>query len=236
MKALLTLAGIAVFLGVPLANATVEVRIVNTNNAGTTIIGDTGWIQCPDPSCSFTGLVGNYSFTSDVATKDNSINPFFDMSYSARTSHVPIGSAGTITIEAMADGYTTNTPQFEVVADGNSTLSTAANVLKAFGGNNNTICAVGTNTCTPGTSSTTLFTTTFSTPPNHYSVDALTAGNTANPYSLGLSFTITAPTTDGAASGDIQLDAVPEPAAVTLFGGVLLFTVTAIRRKVRRNA
>lgn len=53
------------------------------------------------------------------------------------------------------------------------------------------------------------------------------------PYALmeELVYTVTGATS---MSGDFSLDIVPEPASVALFGGVLLFTVSALRRRGKR--
>ena len=42
--------------------------------------------------------------------------------------------------------------------------------------------------------------------------------------------------TAGAASFDAAIDAVPEPLSVSLLGGILLFSATALRRKLSKTA
>jgi hypothetical protein len=228
MKTLLVMAGIVAFLAAPAANATIEVRITNTAGGG-----DTGWITCAGSSCVFAGAVGNYFVASNVASRVDPSNPFLDMSYSATTSNA---NPGTIVIEAMADGYIYSTPQFEVQANGNSTLATTANTIAAYGGVNNTICAAGVNGCTPGSATGhTIASTSFPTPPNGYGVTLNGAGNTVTPYSLGISFTSLNPTGPGSLSGDIQLNAVPEPTSILLLSGVVLSSLAGLRRKLRRS-
>lgn len=226
-KTLLLMAGIVAFLGVPRANATVEVRIVNG------AAGDTGWITCADPTCNFVGVVGNFQLASDIAFKFDGINPFLDMAYSASTT---VANAGTLVIEAMASGYMTNTPSFTLIANGNSHLGDTATVAM-YGGNNNTICAAGANACTPGSITNTLGTSApFLDAASGYDVHLTSLiGNTANPYSLGVSITLADPVTAGTASGDLALDAVPEPASIALLGGALLFGMSALRKKMRRS-
>jgi hypothetical protein len=220
------LTGILASLGVPWANATVEVRIINALGGG-----DTGWIQCAATSCMFSGAVGNYSVALDSAIQNFGINPFLDLDYQANTT---VTGAGTIIFEAMANGYTLNTPETKLVGNGNSTLGDTVSVA-SFGGNNNTICAAGVNTCTPTSNgSTTLDSLTGL--PEPLSVTAVGGGNTVNPYSLGIVLALNNPVNAGGASGDIALDGVPEPTSVVLLGGVLLFTASGLRRKMRRSA
>jgi hypothetical protein len=72
-------------------------------------------------------------------------------------------------------------------------------------------------------------------PTSPFSGAVIGGGNTINPYSLTLVATING-ITAGVASFDAAIDAVPEPVSVSMLGGVLLFTATAIRRKLRRTA
>jgi hypothetical protein len=195
---------------VPLANATIEIRIINAAGGG-----DTGWITCGGNACGFVGAVGNYFFTSDVTTRLDPVNPFLDMAYSATTSTV---NPGAITIEAMADGYTTYSSAFNMIANGNSTIRTLANTVAIWGAVNNAICPAGVNGCAPSTITSVIASQSFPTPPNPYAIDLTTAVTTSNPYSLGITFDIANPTGPGSASGDIQLNAVPEPSALLLLG------------------
>ena len=230
MKRLLLLAGAFTILGVPWANATVEIRAYNTAGGG-----DTGWIVCPDPSCGFNMLaVGNYTVTASLAVKNDGFNPFLDLSYSATNGVVAV--PGTIIFEALADGYSVNSPQYQVIASGNGQGGTFKTT--AYGGNNNSLCAAGFNACwvpAPNGTASAFLASVGPLANTHYDQTVTGAvGNTANPYSLGLVVSLT-PSKKGTSSGDIMLNAVPEPASVTLLGGVLLFGMTMLRRKVRRS-
>src|SRR5260370_8591992 len=225
MKKILMLAGILASLGAPWANATVEIRIINAAGGG-----DTGWVTCGGVSCVFAGAVGNYNVALDSAVQNLGINPLLDMAYQANSL---IANPGTIIFEAMANGYTTNTPQIQFIGNGNSTMGDTVS-LADYGGNNNTVCPAGVNACTPASNGSTLLNSLVNQPEN-LGVVATGAGNTVNPYSLGIVLSLINPHAGGA-SGDIQMNAVPEPASVMLLGGILLFTVSTVRRKARHNS
>ena len=74
-----------------------------------------------------------------------------------------------------------------------------------------------------------------------YHVHEVGQGNSVNPYSLGLTASYTflgcglPSCIPGTFSGEAMIDApVPEPASVTLFGGVLLFAAAGLRRQTRK--
>jgi hypothetical protein len=225
MKAFLVSIAIVAFLSVPLANATVEVRITNPG------FGDTGWIVCADPSCTFVGPIGNYFLASNIAVKDDGFNPFLDMAYSASTR---MAKAGTIIIEAMASGYIANVPAFATMGNGNSGLGDTA-TIDTYLSNADALCPAGINACSPAAVANLISTSgPFADLATGYDKDLHGVGNLATPYSVGVVLTLANPATRGTASGDIGLNAIPEPAGVALFGGVLLFTVSAIRRRIKR--
>jgi hypothetical protein len=226
MKKLLLLTTIVSALGVPWASADVEVRIINTAGGG-----DTGWVLCSGAavnSCSTSGAVGNYDITSNIAIKDDGGATVLDLSYDAHTS---VSNAGTIIFEAIATGYNLNLLGGKVEGNGNSPLGDTVS-LATYGGNNNSDCAAGVNTCTPTSlGMTVLSSATGLAEPLNYS--AATGGSTVNPYSLAIVLSLDNPTGTGTASGDIALDSVPEPTSIVLLGGVLLVTGGGLRRKFR---
>jgi hypothetical protein len=225
MKRLFLVLGILAFLGVPFVNATVEVRIVNTGTGG----GDTGWIICAGTSCSTgTIAVGNYDIVSNIAIQDNGANPILDVSYDAHTTD---STPGTLIFEAIANGYTLNTPETLIHGSGNSTLGDMI-TFASYGENNNTTCT--TTACTPATNGASLASIGPLNDNAGFNSSTTGAGNTVNPYEVGVLITLNSPTNAGGASGDIQLNAVPEPASVMLLGGVLLFAAAGLRRRTRK--
>jgi hypothetical protein len=225
MKKFLMLAGVLASLGVPLANATVEVRV--SNGAA----GDSGWMVCGGTTCVFTGAVGNYSFTLDSAVQNNSLNPLLDMTYQANSTN---SNPGTLVIEAIANGYTVSSPGTQLAGSGNSSLGDQI-TFASYGGNNNTTCASGINGCHANNNGALLASIGPLDDNAGFNSSANGGGTSVNPYELGIYATFASPTNGGTLSGDLKINAVPEPASVALLGGVMLFAVSTIRRKMRRT-
>lgn len=240
MKKFLMLAGILASLGAPWASATVEVRLING-------AADTGWLtntagggctSFTSSTCTFVGSVGNYSFALASGIQNTGFNPLLDLGYQVNST--TLANAGTLIIEVMASGYTTGTPGTLLHGSGNSTLGDQV-TFADYGGNNNNVCPTASTTCAPNLASPNTGSTLLSSigPLNDNAGFNSTlggGGTSANPYSLGIILTLASPTSLGTASGDIMINAVPEPASVMLLGGVLLFTVGAVRRKMRPSA
>jgi hypothetical protein len=134
--------------------------------------------------------------------------------------------AGTLTILASDSGFTpaSNGFTFDV---GGTTTTPGTLIFKAFGGTSNNKFDMTGNQIGS--------TLTFTTASYHQTI-ATTSPVSVSPYSLTLFASIDYGRGKGAASFDSSLTAnpVPEPAVVTMLGGVLLLTVGAIRRKASR--
>src|ERR1035441_5813315 len=99
MKTLLVMAGVIAFLGVPRANATIELRLINAAGGG-----DTGWITLNSNVVSFNGTVGNYTINVSTSISSNSSNPMLDLN--STDNSVGNSNPGTLIVETIANGYT----------------------------------------------------------------------------------------------------------------------------------
>jgi hypothetical protein len=187
--------------------------------AGFTLVGGPG-----TGVISFSGSSGSVvSVTAGLAPPTVSLPVLMDVS----SVNVATTGAAVLTVTWSATGYTLPIPPnfFVMNAGGTVTAPAGSSVLyEAFVDSGNVLSATTTliGSLSFGTNP---FSGSFSSP-------VLAGGN---PYSLTqrLTFTFTG---RGTASGDFELAAVPEPASVILFGGILLLTVGAIRRRAAHRA
>lgn len=225
---------------VPRANATIEIRLISGAS-------DTGWLTCGDAGIScpvtppgtnvivFVGSVGTYFVNTSTGTQNTAFSPFLDLNSVDTTGTTPPGE---LTIETLADGYTMQTPGWEFAVNGNGTIGGTA-TFTAYGGNNNNVCPLGVNTCTPPNAAPANLATIATLGPDPVTatgpndVAFTNTGTTAATYSLGIAAVIDG-ATKGTISYDAHLDPVPEPSSVALLGGILLAATGAIRRKLRK--
>jgi len=214
------LAGALALVCIPQANATVEITLTNGASSVTVIDGAVGDV-CSAANCvTFSGAVGNYLINISTGIAQNSTNPYLDLNSVNLTT---LSNAGLLTISTSSNGYTNTVPQFSFQVGGTSSLGGAA-TFKAYGGTSNTLFdtsnQIGNTLTFPGSpfSGTTI----------------ASSGNTVNPYSLTIVATLNG-VTPGSASFDAAIDAVPEPASMSLLGGALLLTAAALRKRVRRT-
>jgi len=228
MKKLLLVTSILGVLGVPWANADVEVNIINGSSSS-------GWIVCTGPAsfteCS-TGsiMVGNYRVALDTGVETDGSDPYLDLSYLANTGN---SKPGSLTFEVIATGFSDaiSQPQTNFQGNGNSSLKDTVS-LWSYGGNSNADCSAGVNACTPSSDGLNLLQSALGLPENLNVSTANTGFSpSVDPYALALVLTLNNPAKSGNASGDIQLNEVPEPASIMLLGGVLLFTGRWLRRR-----
>lgn len=135
------------------------------------------------------------------------------------------GGAHTLSIEFSDDNFSVPSPAFSLKFGGTLSGSGAVSVQgDAYLDEGNALFAQTSYIGTVGPFGPGAFAGTSSGP-----------GTADTSYSLTQIITLT---TTGPAnfSGDFELSPVPEPTSVALFGGVLLFTGAAIRRKLSGNA
>jgi hypothetical protein len=134
------------------------------------------------------------------------------------------GGAHTLTIEFSDDNFSTPTPAFDLKFGGTLAFPAGSTVqADAYFDNGNTLFAQTTHIGTVGPFGPGAFAGTASGP-----------GTADTSYSLTQVLTLST-TGPGDFSGDFRLSPVPEPTSVALFGGVLLLTGTAIRRKLAKR-
>jgi hypothetical protein len=203
----------------PKANATVQITLTNGAASATVADGGAG-DACAAVNCvTFSGQLGNYLINVSTGISNNAFNPFLDLN---SVNVAVTGNAGLLTIATSQTGYTMTAPQFKFQVGGTSSLG-GASTFSAYGGNSNTAF------------DTSHLIGSLAFPSSPFSSDVTTAGNTVNPYSLTIVAALNG-ITPGSASFNAAVDVVPEPATMALLGAVLLFSGTALRRKLRRTA
>ncbi len=212
-------AGAMALMLAPQANATVQITLTNGSSSVTVADGSAG-DTCPAADCvTYNGPIGNYLINASTGISQSNNNPFLDLS----SVNLALGAhAGLLTITTSNTGYTMTTPQFQFEVGGTSSLGGLVS-FAAYGGNSN------------GIFDTSHQIGLISFPGSPFSGSVTSAGNTVNPYSLTIVASLNGGTA-GSASFDAAINAVPEPASMALLGAVLLFTGSAIRRKLRRTA
>jgi hypothetical protein len=216
---MLAVAGALALVSAPQANATVSIKL--TNGATTVIVADgSAQDSCAIANCvTFNGSIGNYLINVSTGIANNTVNPFLDLN---SVNLAIAGNAGVLTIATSYNGYTTSAPNFLFQVGGTSSLGGPTS-FSAYGGNTNTLFDT----------SHLIGSMNFASSP--YSNTVVGGGSSVNPYSLTIVASLTG-VTAGAASFDAAIDAVPEPVSVSMLGGVLLLSATAIRRKLSKTA
>ena len=213
------LLGMLAFVATPQAYATAELQL--TSGATNVIVSDNGSGDL-DPTVGqiiFSGAVGDWNINLTTGLSHGPGLAAMDLGSTDATSTGP----STLIIEFSDTGFTVGAPGFEVRATGHITNSGSGTAtIDSWFDNSNVLFGQGGSIATLG--------------PFSPSYDA--TGSSAGPgvplYSLTEQITLTSGTGGVEWSTDTTLSAVPEPASVALLGGVLLFTVSAIRRKARR--
>jgi len=209
--------GAIALTAVPRASATAELILSDGTNTVTVTAANCG-VGC----YSYNGAVGNWNINVTTGTTSPGQSPVMDLN---TIDHFAGGTGNTLTIEFSATGYTPSVAGFLLNIGG--TVSAGGTVTAAlYGGTTNTL-----GTLAPQIGST----LSFSNPPIAFSGSGggYLASMSASPYALTEVATITfAGGRAGQASFDYSVDTMPEPAGVLLLGTAILFSVSAIRRKL----
>jgi hypothetical protein len=207
----------------------VELNLINGVN-NLTITDGSLLDQCPQANCvTFAGTFGNWTVVASTGITNNA-PPFLDLSSSNFTVQ---SNPGALIVQTSANGYNPGATGFSFGAGGTLSLGTTY-TFSAFLGNGNVLLdesnQLGSNLVFTGTAPGQSF-----------------GGNIAgsispisnSPYSLTLRSVLTGVTgisnSQTSYNASLNMSTVPEPAVVTLLGGILLCTVGAIRRKARRT-
>lgn len=186
--------------------------VINDNDAGEDALPGL------DGAILFAGSYGSWTLNVVTGTTLGSPNPLIDLN----SSNTGIGPALTLTFSStdnvgpvpsfvstiggtLANGHSI-TYQAWVGANVLDTMDTAIGPLQSFG------------------------------PPPPFGFSGEVSGGTAGAGLYGLTQQVVlSATSTGTSSFDAAVFPVPEPASVALFGGVLLFTSVALRRKAKLN-
>ena len=215
------LAIMAAFLCTP-AHALIEIKISD----GTTTIdlkdGDPG-DTCAAVNCvTFNGVIGQWNINVDTGTSKDASDPnIMDLAFTAHHNAAAAGTGTTLTITLSDNGFTGMNGFLEQLGGTQNAGGTVTAQL--FGAINNTKFDT-TNPLGPK----------FSTSVSPMAFTGSAPGTLVNPFSLTQVLTLSYGDVAGLTTGDWSVARTPEPASVAMFGGMLLATFGAIRRRVRR--
>jgi hypothetical protein len=227
-------AGVLSLVLVPQANATVELQLSDGTNTVTVVDG--GVLDgCSAANCvTFNGVLGAWSINASTGNAAFGLAPSLDLSTLNKTT---VNNAPMLTILTTATNYTPSAIAAEYFGGGTVNKG-GTYTFQSFIGNTNAAFDMS-NQIGP--------TEVWSAPTGKnakssisFNFDDLSSPIvTSNLYSVTIRSTLVfASGFTGQASSDTTLDLtptpVPEPAVVSLLGGMLLFTVGAIRRRARR--
>lgn len=225
----------------PTASATLQLNLYSGGLLVTVNDDNGGFDGCAVSDCiTFSGSIGTWIVNVSTGTAFAGGNPLIDLSsFNRGSGSTALGTDLTITFSGT--GFVG--PVSSLTSHIGGTLASGASLsYSAYVDNTNTgtILAGASHgpavLPAPGAPLGTLIgsTQSFTNPPDISFSGDTTGGSAGAIYALTQVVTLTG-TVVGSSSFDANIDpTVPEPASVALLGGILLFSVSAIRRKVRR--
>jgi len=229
MKKVVVLTAFLAATYAPAAFATAELKLSSGASSVDILDGGVGDANPAAGAVTFIGAVGNW--TVNVSTGTEGTTPFFDLGSVNSTAGLP--QVSPIVMSFSNDGLTLPSG-FTLTAGG--TVSSAATTTVTF--------AAFTGTSKFDTSDQIGSTLTFHTTPppisNAYSgstTGSVVSGDTS--ATLVASIDLGSSTAFGGGSFDAALDTItvggtPEPASISMLGGVLLILGGALRRKIKK--
>lgn len=207
---------LAALVLLPSVYATPELRLSDGVNSVDVLDGSLA-DSCPVANCvTFIGSVGKWSLNVTTGEDGAASAPAIMHLSSVDTA---IASAGTLTIEFSADGFTQTDPEFLFTASVFATQGSFSGTFSAYGDSGNTKFAttsqIGSTLNFSGSGTQTV----------------TGANNLSVPYSLTEIATLSFNNSPGNASFDAALEGVPEPGSITLFLTVLAGSAWIMRRK-----
>ena len=241
-------AGVLSLTMAPQANATVELFLSDGTNSVTIVEGGPG-DTCGAANCvSWSGHIGVWNINVSTGTSTFGAAPSLDLNTVNATA---TAGAPKLTIMTTGIGYTPSA--YSSIFSGGGTVNKGGTVtFQAFEADSNNPFDIGVGAGNNGIALSPLIsytapslTTSALTMPFNFGPAAgsspivpqhVFSPKTQSPYSLTIVSTLVfANGFVGRASSDTTIDTspVPEPAVVTMLGGLLLLTVNQIRRKAR---
>jgi hypothetical protein len=205
------MSAVAMMVSMGVANATLQLTLTSGLTTQTVSSG-----SCPGPACfvSFIGSVGNWQINlTSGAGAGALVGPTLDVNSLDTTFS---GSTDDLMIKLVEDGLTL-APGYNGVIDGNGNVGSI--MYQAFTGT--TLASIPNMIGSTGAL----------VGPSYHGVLGGVSGAGDSALAEVITIHSLAP---GTTSFNANLSPVPEPASVMLLGGILLFTVSAVRRKVGR--
>jgi hypothetical protein len=220
------LAVVAILVAVCAPNASATLQLTLHSGSTTIVVNDNGVgdSNAAAGQITFIGAVGA-NWTLNVTTGTVDQNPLIDLNSVDSLGTGSGTGANALTLKFSATGYTEPFNSTFISTIGGTLATTHSLSYQGYIDTNDTLNATTTPIGGP---------LSFSNPPAGFNGTVSGGAAAANqPFSLTQVVVISG-TSKGTTSFDASIDAVPEPATMALFGGVLLTAFGILRRKTRQ--